>query len=313
LSEIVLIALASAVGLGWVAALWYLRVTAPPAVLNWERLARLRGLSERPPLGERLGQRLGARVPLLAGLQAETDVGRLLAIAGRRSSWGAWMLKTGAQSAITFAALLLVDELTLLADGELAYPPILCLAGAALVAVYAYLRVRSRARARQQRLEQAVADALPHLAVLTYHHRLPVSEALLVFARCQRDKSLQRLLVDATWQELPAALPPLPGRADAGRPESSALLYERIGEALGVPMFTALGGAVRRVTERGLSSQEVLTRLAYSTYSERLVQARVSAAQAKTLIVIPMGLMIVPVLLLIGAPLVATLSGIFGQ
>ena len=70
---------------------------------------------------------------------------------------------------------------------------------------------------------------------------------------------------------------------------------------------------MRRVSERGLSSQEVLTRLAYATYTERLVQARVAAAQAKTLIVIPMGLMIVPVLILIGAPLVASLAGVFGR
>ena len=63
----------------------------------------------------------------------------------------------------------------------------------------------------------------------------------------------------------------------------------------------------------GGAASEVLTRLAYATYTERLVQARVAAAQAKTLIVIPMGLMIVPVLLLIGAPLAASLAGIFGQ
>jgi hypothetical protein len=37
------------------------------------------------------------------------------------------------------------------------------------------------------------------------------------------------------------------------------------------------------------------------------------ASQAKTLIVIPMGLMIVPILLLIGAPLLAALSGIFAH
>jgi hypothetical protein len=78
-------------------------------------------------------------------------------------------------------------------------------------------------------------------------------------------------------------------------------------------MLLSLGGAVRRVTERGLSSQEVLTGLARATYSERLVQARVAAAQAKTLIVVPMGLMIVPVLILIGAPLVASLAGVFGR
>jgi hypothetical protein len=94
---------------------------------------------------------------------------------------------------------------------------------------------------------------------------------------------------------------------------STALAYERIGQAYGVPMFSALGSAVRRVTERGLSSQDVYTGLARATFAQRLAEARVSAAQAKTLIVVPMGLMIIPVLVLIGAPLVASLGGIFAR
>jgi hypothetical protein len=313
LSELALAALAAAVGIGWVAALWYLRVTADPALLSWERLARLRGLAERPPLGDRLGNRLGARLPLLRNLQAEADIGRLLALAGESATPSAWLFRTAALTAATLGGLLLVDELTLLSNGELALPPGFCVAAGALVAVMAYVRLRGRARNRQQKLGQAVGDALPHLAVMTYHHRVPVPEALVIFARCQRDRSLHQLLVESSWQHVPAAQPAPLLPAEPGRQESTALIYERMGQALGVPMFAALGSAVRRVNERGLSSQEVLTRLAYATYTERLVQARVAAAQAKTLIVIPMGLMIVPVLLLIGAPLAASLAGIFGQ
>jgi hypothetical protein len=313
LSSLALAALAAVAGIGWVAALWYLRVTAHPAVLSWERLARLRGLAEQKPLGDRLGGRLGTRIPLLRSLQGEADLGRLLAIAGESASPSAWLLRTAALSGATLGGLLLLDELALLANGELALAPGICVAAGGLVAVLAYLRLRRRARTRQEKLGQAVGDSLPHLAVMTYHHRVPVSEALIIFARCQRDRSLHRLLVEASWQDVPVAEagPMLP--AEPGRQESTALVYERIGQVLGVSMFAALGSAVRRVSERGLSSQEVLTRLAFATYTERLIQARVAAAQAKTLIVIPMGLMIVPVLLLIGAPLAASLAGIFGQ
>lgn len=314
MSELTLVALAAAVGIGWVAALWYLRVTAPPALLSWERLARLRGLAERPPLGDRLGDRLGARIPLLRALQEEADLSRLLAIAGQPASPGAWLFRTTGFAAGTLAGLLVLDELTLLSNGQLALTPGVCVVAALLAVVLSYLRLRNRARSRQQRLSQAVGDALPHLAVMTYHHRVPVSEALAIFARCQRDQSLHRLLLNSSWQDVPMAGNAAPlSPAESGRQESTALIYERMGHALGVPMFAALGSAVRRVSERGLSSQEVLTRLAYATYTERLVQARVAAAQAKTMIVIPMGLMIVPVLLLIGAPLAASLSGIFGQ
>jgi hypothetical protein len=315
LSSLALAALAAAAGIGWVAALWYLRITAHPALLSWERLARLRGLAEQQPLGDRLGNRLAARLPLIRGLQGEADLGRLLAIAGESTTLSAWLLRTAGLSAATLAGLLVLDELTLLANGELALAPGICVAAGALVSVLAYVRLRRRARSRQQKLGQAVGDALPHLAVMTYHHRVPVSEALIIFARCQRDRSLHQLLVDASWEDVPVAAAETGSLhpAEPGRHESTAFIYERMGQALGVPMFAALGSAVRRVSERGLSSQEVLTRLAYATYTERLVQARVAAAQAKTLIVIPMGLMIVPVLLLIGAPLAASLAGIFGQ
>ena len=54
MSELTLAGLAAAVGIAWVAALWYLRVTEDPALLSWERLARLRGLSAQAPLGDRL-------------------------------------------------------------------------------------------------------------------------------------------------------------------------------------------------------------------------------------------------------------------
>jgi hypothetical protein len=309
LSNLVLAALAAVVGAGWVAALWYLRITAHPAVLSWERLARMRGLSVKRPLGERVS----ARLPLLRRLQAETDIGRLLTIAGQSQSPSAWLLRTGALSGTTLAALLLLDELTLLANGRLAFPLGLSLLAAAAVAALAYVRVRNRARWRQQTLDRAVADSLPHVAVMTYHHRVPVSEALLIFSRCQRNPALHQLLADPAWEEM--SLPSgLPGEvAEGGRLESTATGYERVGRALGVPMLLALGSAVRRVNERGLSSQEVLTGLARATYSERLVQARVAAAQAKTLIVVPMGLMIVPVLILIGAPLIASLAGVFGR
>jgi hypothetical protein len=313
LSDLTLAGLAAAAGIAWVAALWYLRVTVDPALLSWERLTRLRGLSERAPLGDRLVSRLGARLPLLRNLQAEADVSRLLAIAGEPPSAGAWLFRTSALTAGTLTALLLIDEMTLLSSGRLAFAPGFCLGAAALVGAYSYVRLRARARSRQQRLGQAVGDSLPHLAVMTYHHRVPVSEALVIFARCQRDGSLHRHLLDTSWEDVPLARSASQVPQEAGRHESTALIYERMGQALGVPMFAALGSAVRRVSERGLSSQEVLTRLAYATYSERLAQARVAAAQAKTLIVIPMGLMIVPVLLLIGAPLAASLSGIFAR
>jgi hypothetical protein len=299
-----LAALAAVAGAAWVMALWRFGLTRHPAVIAWQRLARLRGLADRRPLGDRLGGRL----PLLRRAQAETDVGRLLAIAGRAESPGGWLLRTVCLAGLTLAGLLLIDELILLQQPELAFPPALALLAAAGVGLLAYLQLRREAVGRQRALGRAVADSLPHLAVMTFHQRVPPSEALLIFARCQRSSDLHRVLTE----EVPpsGAGRPTPPRGETVT-SSTALNYEQIGQAYGVPMFAALGGAVRRVTERGLSAQDVYTGLARTTYADRLAGARVAAAQAKTLIVIPMGLMIVPVLLLVGAPLVATLGGIF--
>jgi hypothetical protein len=294
--------IAVAVGGAWVVVLWYLGLYTHPAVLSWQRLARLRGLADRRPLGDRLGDRL----PLLRRAQEETDVGRLLAIAARGESPTGWLLRTASYAGLALAAVLAVDELAVLTGQRPALPPAAGLVAAGCVALLAYARLRGQASERQRALGRAVADSLSHLAVMTFHHRVPVSEALLIFARCQRDPTLHELLSGDAWR-------PLVERQPSSSPRSTALEYERIGQAYGVPMFVALGSAVRRVTERGLAGQDVYTGLARTSYGERLAAARVAAAQAKTLIVIPMGLMIVPVLVLIGAPLVASLGGIFAR
>jgi hypothetical protein len=309
LPDLTLVLIAVLVGSAWVVALWYLGLYTHPAVLSWQRLARLRGLSDQRPLGERLGEGL----PLLRRLQEETDIGRLLTIAGRTESPMGWLLRTAFQAGGVLAAALLLDELAILLGQQPALPPGLGLAAAGAVALLAYVRLRRQAAARQRALDRAIADSLPHLAVMTFHHRLPASEALLLFARCQRNPVLHGLLTDVSRRAEEGGQLGGGGAGPGAPAPGTALTYERIGQAYGVPMFTALGSAVRRVTERGLSSQDVFSGLARATYAERLAEAKVAAAQVKTLIVIPMGLMIVPVLVLIGAPLVASLGGIFAR
>jgi len=291
-----------------VVGLWYLGLYTHPAVRSWQRLARLRGLADRRHWGERVG----ARLPLLRRAQEETDIERLLAIAGRDESAAAWLLRVSFQAGLALITVLVLDEAALLVGQRPALPPGVGLLAAACLVLLAYLRLRRQATDRQQALSNAISDSLPHLAVMTFHHRVPVSEALLIFARCHRERVLYRLLTSVAspgiHEEVAGAhSPPLA----AMQARSTALIYEQIGLAYGVPMFTALGSAVRRVTERGLTGRDVYTGLARTTFGERLAEARVTAAQTKTLIVIPMGLMIIPVLVLIGAPLVASIAGIF--
>jgi len=306
-----LVVIATLCGAVWMLGLWYLGLYTHPAVRSWRRLSRLRGMADRRPWDERMGHRL----PLIRRAQLETDIARLLAVAGRDESGSAWLLRVAAQAGLALAIVLVLDELALLEGKTPALPPGVGLLAGVCLGALAYLRLRRQATDRQRALSSAITDSLPHLAVMTFHHRVPASEALLIFARCHREPVLYELLssdkralqaVSETSRELPPPLRPM-------QASSTAATYERLGQAYGVPMFAALGAAVHRVTERGLAGRDVYTGLARTTYSERLAEARVMAAQTKTLIVIPMGLMIVPVLVLIGAPLVASLAGIFAR
>lgn len=289
--------LAALAGAGWMVGLRYLGAYTDPAVLAWQRLARLRGLADSRPLGDRVGERL----PLFRRLQDEANIDRLLAIAGRQDTPGSWLLRTASYAGVVLVAYFGLDEAVLAFERQPGPPMALGLLGAAAIAILSYLQLRGDALKRQRSLGRALADALPHVAVMTYHHRLPASEALLAVARSQHDRSLYNFLDRDSGRRLEASV------------TATSETYSGIGRAYGIPMFSALGGALQLVTERGLSSQEVLTRLARDTLSDRAAEARVAASQTKTMIVIPMGLMICPVLLLIGAPIIAGMSGIFAR
>src|SRR5215471_16047901 len=118
LPNLTLAAIAALCGAVWVLGLWYLGLYNHPAVRSWQRLARLRGLAVRRPWGERMG----ARLPLLRRAQEETDIERLLAIAGRDDSATAWLLRVAFQAGLALVTVLLLDELALLLGQRPALP-----------------------------------------------------------------------------------------------------------------------------------------------------------------------------------------------
>ncbi|MGH7881729.1 MAG: type II secretion system F family protein [Candidatus Dormibacteraceae bacterium] len=300
-------AIAALAGAVWMIGLWYLGAYTPAPVLTWRRLAKLRGLNVERSWSDRLGGRLWLLQRLLERLQQQTDVAHMLFVAGRSETTSAWFLRQGFIAGSICVVFLLIDALGILLNGQLSYPVGIAFLAGVLWGGYSYIRLRNQAGRRQTLLNRAITDSLVHLAAMTFHQRIPAPEALLIFARCQPDRELYRLLQRPEAQfAVQAAEGPLPA-------EGTAAIYDRLGEAYGVSMFHSLASAMRRVTERGLSSRDVFTQLARTTYGDLLAESRVQAAQTKTLIVIPMGLMIIPLLALIGAPLVASMGALFGQ
>ena len=92
---------------------------------------------------------------------------------------------------------------------------------------------------------------------------------------------------------------------------STAEKYRLIGDAYQIREFTEIADAAA-TTNVGVPDRVAYTRLALTVYQERLADARVHAARARILITLPIAGMLVPLLLLIGAPTFNAISSGLG-
>jgi hypothetical protein len=297
------------VGLGVlvVLVLWRLGALTPPPVAAWNRVGRNYGMIDDRPLTERLGE----RAPFLRRFDEATNIPRLLAIAGRSESAAAWGMRNAALALVVLVGLLAADLLGAAAQQRLPFPLIDCLAAAVVTFVIGYLLLRIAARRRQAGLQNALANCLTEIAILTYTRQVSIEQALDLLARAQVDGYLWGLLKDDDWRQLVTLNTPRL-IAFRGHPfTSTATVYERIGQQYEVPMFTLLASNMRRIDDKGLSPRSVLTNLARSVGSERLAEMQVRSEQSKFRQAIPIGLMILPLIGLIGYPAWASLSRAF--
>jgi hypothetical protein len=288
-------------------ALWRAGALTPPPVSAWHRVGRNHGLIDDRPLTERLG----ARAPFMRRFDDAANIPKLLAIAGRTESATAWVLRT---IALGLAATLLgfvLELVGLVTGGDLPFSLVYCLVFGAMAFLVGYLLLRVSAKRRQAALEAGLASALTELAILTYNHQMSIDQALDLLARAQADGHLWELMRDEGWRRLVVVDQSrmLPFRDQAFT--SVASLYERIGQAYGVPMFALLGSTMRRMDDKGLSPRSVLTNLARAVGANRLAEMQVRSEQSKFRQAVPIGLMIVPLLLLIGYPAWVSLSRAF--
>lgn len=293
--------------------LWRLGVWTPASVLAFRRLAARHGIAVQEPLAERLLQ----RAPALRRIHDATDVGRLLLLAGHQGSAAAWTLRQTGSAVLMVAILLALDAVTLAANGRLSFPPFLAFAFGLAWWLLGYVRLRNAAQRRRDRLERAVQQSFVELALLTATRQLPLPVAFEeVVAPAQRDRALHELFRDEAWRPLVegavGGTAPVRPRSPVGTVlRSTAGVYTAVGDGYGVPSLALLGTNLYRINDKGQPPSEVLTALARTAADDQLASMLVRTEQARVRQAIPVGLMVLPLLALVGFPLIVSLQNLF--
>jgi hypothetical protein len=292
--------------------LWRLGAWTPTSVQTFRRLAARDGIKLQTPLAERMMR----RAPALQRLQDGTDVGRLLLLAGRSQTAAAWTLRQVGLAVVMAAMVLALDAVTLVANGRLAFPPYLAFVFGFTWWLLGYVRLRNAAQRRRDLLERAVQQSFVEVALLTSTRQLPVPAALEeVVAPSQRDQALFQLFRGDAWRPLVEGAgrraAAHSGSASGSSMRSTAEVYTAIGDSYGVPSLALLGTNLHRINDKGQSPSEVLTALARTAADDQVAAMLVRTEQARVRQAIPVGLMVLPLLALIGFPLITSLQSLF--
>ncbi|HVC40489.1 MAG TPA: hypothetical protein VND54_00770 [Candidatus Saccharimonadales bacterium] len=270
----------------WVGGIALLDVFTAVDVRGWRRMAHLRGFATRGSVFERAVR----HAPMLKRIQAELDLERLLGQANSSDTPGAFLARTGAIALMTFAIVIAATTGGRALEGGWPAPPWAALVIAGLILPLSLIDLRRRSREARAASARTLGDMLMAIAVMTDSGGLQLDDAVRVMSRCARDAALQNLLDRGGFKRL------------TKRPHrSTAEKYRLIGDAYQIREFAELADAAAS-TNVGVPDRVAYTRLALTVYQERLADARVHAARARILITLPIAGMLIPLLLLIGAP-----------
>jgi hypothetical protein len=280
----------------WVGGIALLDVFTASDVRAWRRMTQLRGFATRVSAFERVAR----RAPLLKGLQAELDLERLLGQANSSDTAAAFLARTGAIALMAFAILIAFTAGGRALVGGWPLPPWLSVVIAGLVLPFSVVDLRRRSSETRQASARILGDMLMAIAVMTDSRGLQLDDAVRVMSRCSRDTALQNLLDRGGFKRL------------AGTAYRSTVeKYRLIADSYEIREFADLADAAA-TTNVGVPDRVAYTRLALTVYQERLADARAHAARARILITLPIAGMLIPLLLLIGAPTLNAISSGLG-
>ena len=269
----------------WIFVLAQLGYLTSADVRAWRRLAALRGYAGPQTRLERAAE----RSPAIRRLQDELDLHRLLAISGRDETDAGFLGRTVFLALLAFIVMVVIDIGSRVGGGEFVIPPPAAVLTAVAVVLLRFAALRAAARRRRDVAGRTVGDMMMLVAILTDGRGLQVEDAVRILSRCATTPDL-RTLVDGGWRRL-----------ITNRPRNTADLYRAIGEEFRIPQFVLVADALR-ATNVGIAERDTYTRVAGAVYQQRLIEARMRSARARILVTLPVAGMLVPLLLLLGAP-----------
>lgn len=262
----------------------------------WRRMTHIRGFATR---GSVLG-RVARRAPTLRRLQGELDLEHSLAQGHSDHTPASFLARTGAISLLVFALLLAAIATGRAVEGQWPTPPWVAFTVGALIVPMSLLDLRRRARRMKEETGRILGDTLMAVAVMTDTRGLQLDDAVRIMSRCARGDALQALLDHGGFKRL------------AGSSyRSTSEKYRLIGNAYQIREFNQVADAAA-TTNVGVPERDAYTRLALTIYQRRLADARVRAARARILITLLIAGMLVPLLMLIGAPTFHAISAGLG-
>lgn len=273
------------IGLGW------LGVLTPADLRAWRRRSELRGYgAPRSHL-----ERVAGRVSAVRQVQEELDLERMLACAQRPETPAGFVAQTGVVAFLSMAVTL-VAVLVLHLDGSgIDLPPVLVVLVPWLAMLVRFAALRSAARRARQTAGRTLGDMMMLVAVLTDGRGLQLQDAVRILARCAASPELS-VLVEGGWSRL-----------SRERQLSTVERYREVADRYDIPEFATVADALE-TTNVGIAERETYLRVAQSVYAARLAEARQRAARARILVTLPIAGMLVPLLLLLGAPAFAAIS-----
>ncbi|HVC05017.1 MAG TPA: hypothetical protein VND88_10110 [Candidatus Acidoferrales bacterium] len=280
----------------WATGMVLLDLFVPADARAWQRMTHLRGFATR---GSVL-QRLARKAPPLTRLQGELDLERLLAQAHSGETPAGFLARTAAISLMTFAVVLAATAAGRAVEGHWPAAPWLALVIGLLIVPLAVMDLRRKARDTQARTARILGDTLMGVAVMTDSRGLQLDDAVRIMSRCAWDGALQDLLDHGEFKRLVR-----------GPYHSTVEKYRMIGDAYRLRDFNNVADSAASANV-GVAERDAYTRLALSVYQERLADARMHAARARILITLPIAGMLIPLLMLIGAPTFHAISAGLG-